>query len=100
MRLRDHLILGTDGGAVGDFFGYADHLELELFVRLSMTPAEAIRAATTRAARALGAALFRRLLSPSFIRGYTPRCSLFGALWPGTAFGQRLHPLLSGSRSA
>ena len=53
-RLRDHVILGTDAGAVGDFFGYADHLELELFVRLGMTPAEAIVAATTRAARAFG----------------------------------------------
>ena len=37
---------------MGDFFGYADHLEL--FVRLGMTPAEAIVAATTRAARAFG----------------------------------------------
>ena len=54
MRLRDHVILGTDAGAVGDFFGYADHLELELFVRLGMTPAEAIVAGTTRAARAFG----------------------------------------------
>ena len=54
VRLRDHVILGTDAGAVGDFFGYADHLELELFVRLGMTPAEAIVAATTRAARAFG----------------------------------------------
>ena len=54
LRLRDHIILGTDAGAVGDFFGYADHLELELFVRLGMTPAEAIVAATTRAARAFG----------------------------------------------
>ena len=54
MRLRDHVILGTDAGALGDFFGYADHLELELFVRLGMTPAEAITAATTRAARAFG----------------------------------------------
>ena len=53
-RLRDRVILGTDAGAVGDFFGYADHLELELFVRLGMTPAEAIVAATTRAARAFG----------------------------------------------
>ncbi|MCE2515805.1 MAG: amidohydrolase family protein, partial [Acidobacteria bacterium] len=43
-----------DAGAVGDFFGYADHLELELFVRLGMTPAEAIVAATSRAARAFG----------------------------------------------
>ena len=54
LRLRDHVILGTDAGAVGDFFGYADHLELELFVRLGMTPAEAIVAATSRAARAFG----------------------------------------------
>ena len=54
LRLRDHVILGTDAGAVGDFFGYADHLELELFVRLGMTPAEAIVTATTRAARAFG----------------------------------------------
>ena len=54
VRLRDHVILGTDAGAVGDFFGYADHLELELFVRLGMSPAEAIVAATTRAARAFG----------------------------------------------
>ena len=54
LRLRDHIILGTDAGAVGDFFGYADHLELELFVRLGMTPAEAIVTATTRAARAFG----------------------------------------------
>ena len=53
-RLRQHVILGTDAGAVGDFFGYADHLELELFVRLGMTPAEAITAATTRAAQAFG----------------------------------------------
>ena len=54
LRLRDHVILGTDAGALGDFFGNADHLELELFVRLGMTPAEAIVAATTRAARAFG----------------------------------------------
>ena len=54
LRLRDHIIMGTDAGAVGDFFGYADHLELELFVRLGMTPAEAIVTATTRAARAFG----------------------------------------------
>ena len=54
LRLRDRVIMGTDAGAVGDFFGYADHLELELFVRLGMTPAEAIVTATTRAARAFG----------------------------------------------
>lgn len=54
VRLADHIILGTDAGAVGDFFGYADHLELELFVQLGMTPSQAIAAATTRAARAFG----------------------------------------------
>ena len=54
VRVRDHIILGTDAGAVGDFFGYADHLELELFVRLGMTPSDAIVAATARAARAFG----------------------------------------------
>ena len=37
-----------------DFFGYADHLELELFVRLGMTPSQAIVAATQRAAEAFG----------------------------------------------
>ena len=54
MRLRDRVILGTDAGAVGDFFGYADHVELELFVRLGMTPEEAIVASTSRAAEAFG----------------------------------------------
>ena len=52
--LKDHIILGTDAGAVGDFFGYADHVELALFVRMGMTPAEAIVAATGRSARAFG----------------------------------------------
>ncbi len=54
LRLRDHIILGTDAGAVGDFFGYADHLEIELFVELGMTPSEAIVASTIRAASAFG----------------------------------------------
>ena len=54
VKLADHVILGTDAGAVGDFFGYADHLELELFVRLGMTPSQAIVAATSRAAAAFG----------------------------------------------
>ncbi len=52
--IKDHIILGTDAGAVGDFFGYADHVELALFVRMGMTPAEAIVAATGRAAQAFG----------------------------------------------
>jgi imidazolonepropionase-like amidohydrolase len=54
LKLKDHIILGTDAGAVGDFFGYADHVELSLFVRMGMTPAEAIVAATSRAAQAFG----------------------------------------------
>ncbi len=54
LKLKDHIILGTDAGAVGDFFGYADHVELELFVRMGMTPGEAIVAATSRSAEAFG----------------------------------------------
>lgn len=53
-KLKDHIILGTDAGAVGDYFGYADHVELELFVRMGMSPAEALVAATSRAAEAFG----------------------------------------------
>jgi len=48
------IVLGTDAGAVPDhFFGYAGHRELEIFVRLGMTPAQAIVAATSRAAARL-----------------------------------------------
>ena len=54
LKLKDHIILGTDAGAVGDFFGYADHVELALFVRMGMTPMDAIVAATSRAAEAFG----------------------------------------------
>lgn len=54
LKLKDHIILGTDAGAVGDFFGYADHVELALFVRMGMTPMEAIVAATSRPAAAFG----------------------------------------------
>lgn len=54
LKLKDHIILGTDAGAVGDFFGYADHVELSLFVRMGMTPMEAIIASTSRAAEAFG----------------------------------------------
>jgi len=53
-KLKDHIILGTDAGAVGDFFGYADHVELALFVRMGMTPMDALVAATSRSARAFG----------------------------------------------
>jgi imidazolonepropionase-like amidohydrolase len=49
------IVLGTDAGAVPDhFFGYTGHRELEIFVRLGMTPAEAIVAATSRPAARLG----------------------------------------------
>jgi imidazolonepropionase-like amidohydrolase len=49
------IVLGTDAGAVPDhFFGYTGHKELEIFVRLGMTPAQAIVAATSRPAARLG----------------------------------------------
>ncbi|MBT8147354.1 MAG: amidohydrolase family protein [Gammaproteobacteria bacterium] len=49
------ILLGTDAGAVPDhFFGYTGHRELEIFVRLGMTPAQAIEAATSKPARRLG----------------------------------------------
>jgi imidazolonepropionase-like amidohydrolase len=49
------IVLGTDAGAVPDhFFGYAGHRELEIFVRLGMTPAQALVAATGRPAARLG----------------------------------------------
>ena len=54
LKLKDHIILGTDAGAVGDFFGYADHVELELLVRMGMSPSEAIVASTSRSAEAFG----------------------------------------------
>ncbi|MQA91823.1 MAG: amidohydrolase family protein [Gemmatimonas sp.] len=57
-RLLDHdvhIVLGTDAGAVPKhFFGYSSHLELEIFVRLGMTPMQAIVAATSRPAEHLG----------------------------------------------
>ena len=49
------IVLGTDAGAVPDhFFGYTGHRELEIFVRLGMTPMQAIFAATSRPAERLG----------------------------------------------
>jgi imidazolonepropionase-like amidohydrolase len=51
------IILGTDAGAVPDhYFGYAGHRELEIFVRLGMTPMQAIIAATSKPAERLGLA--------------------------------------------
>ena len=54
------IILGSDVGwgptstLVGTFFGYAEHAELAAFVRLGMSPAQAIVAATKRPAEAFG----------------------------------------------
>ncbi|MEQ1857801.1 MAG: amidohydrolase family protein [Longimicrobiales bacterium] len=49
------VVLGTDAGAVPDhFFGYTGHRELEIFVRLGMTPMQALVAATSRPAARLG----------------------------------------------
>jgi imidazolonepropionase-like amidohydrolase len=57
-RLLDadvEFLLGTDAGAVPDhFFGYTGHRELEIFVRLGMSPMQAIVAATSNPARRLG----------------------------------------------
>jgi imidazolonepropionase-like amidohydrolase len=57
LKLKDHIILGTDAGAVGDFFGYSDHVELELFVRMGMSPVEAIVASTSRSQSRKGSGL-------------------------------------------
>jgi imidazolonepropionase-like amidohydrolase len=49
------IVLGTDAGAVPNhFFGYTGHRELEIFVRLGMTPMQAIVSATSRPAERLG----------------------------------------------
>ena len=49
------IVLGTDAGAVPDhFFGYTGHRELEIFVRMGMTPMQAIVAATSKPAQRLG----------------------------------------------
>jgi len=49
------IALGTDAGAIPDhFFGYTGHRELEIFVRLGMTPSEALVSATETAAAELG----------------------------------------------
>ncbi len=49
------LVLGTDAGGVRDhFFGYEGHIELERFVRLGMTPMQAIVAGTSLPAERLG----------------------------------------------
>ncbi len=49
------ILLGTDAGAVPDhFFGYSGHRELEILVRLGMTPMQAIISATSKPAQRLG----------------------------------------------
>lgn len=51
------IVLGTDAGAVPDhFFGYTGHRELEIYVRLGLTPMQAIIAGTSAAAEHLGMA--------------------------------------------
>src|SRR5262245_11069770 len=47
---------GPTGAVVGTFFGYAEHEELAAFVRMGMTPSQAIVAATMRPAQAFGLA--------------------------------------------
>ena len=49
------LVLGTDVGAVpGHPFGYTGHRELEIYVRLGMSLMDALRSATSLAAKHLG----------------------------------------------
>jgi len=49
------LVLGTDAGAVpGHPFGYTGHRELEIYVRLGMSPMDALLSATSLAAKHLG----------------------------------------------
>ena len=49
------IVLGTDAGAVPNHpFGYTGHRELEIYVRLGMSPMQALVAATSNAARHLG----------------------------------------------
>jgi imidazolonepropionase-like amidohydrolase len=52
--MRQKLALGTDAGALPDHpFGYTGHRELEILVRLGMSPMQALVAATGAAAAAL-----------------------------------------------
>jgi imidazolonepropionase-like amidohydrolase len=54
MTLSADAGFGPTGTLVGTFFGYAEHVQMENFVRLGMTPAQAIVASTSRPAAALG----------------------------------------------
>ena len=82
-------------------------VQLELFVRDEETAIQWLRQQLERKPQTfqeihpqLGAALLRRMLSPSFIRSYAHGPALARALWRGTASGQRLHPPLLGLRPA
>ena len=55
---------GPTGRLVGTFFGYYEHVQMENFVRLGMTPAQAILASTKRPAEALGLADLVGTLAP------------------------------------
>jgi imidazolonepropionase-like amidohydrolase len=55
---------GPTGRLVGTFFGYYEHVQMENFVRLGMTPAQAILASTKRPAEALGLADIVGTLAP------------------------------------
>jgi imidazolonepropionase-like amidohydrolase len=48
-----HIVLGADTGVQDHLFGLAEHLELEAMVDAGMTPAQALVAATSRAAEYL-----------------------------------------------
>jgi imidazolonepropionase-like amidohydrolase len=55
---------GPTGRLVGTFFGYYEHVQMENFVRLGMTPAQAIVASTKRPAEALGLADIAGVIAP------------------------------------
>jgi imidazolonepropionase-like amidohydrolase len=49
------LVLGTDAGVLPQYtFGSAEHHEMEMYVKLGLTPAQAIVAATERPTEVLG----------------------------------------------
>ena len=49
------IVLGTDAGAVPDHpFGYTGHREMEIYVRLGMSPMQALVASTSNASKHLG----------------------------------------------